>query len=159
VPGSVATLAYQINDSDQVVGYYTDDAAVTHGYLRDSDGTLTFPIDPAGSTGTIIFGNNDQNWVVGRYSDESGVTHGLFFMTPGDFVTFDFPGSTFTSLNGINRQGFITGRYVDANGIEHGILAKVNTHATAQPNRATPATQIKPANPSPAAAVSNLPAS
>ncbi len=105
VPGASATLAYQVNDSNQATGYYVDADGVTHGYLRDSDGTLTYPIDPDGSVGTVLFGNNDSNWVVGRYTDAEGITHGLFFMTPGEFVTFDYPGSAFTSLNGINING------------------------------------------------------
>jgi len=122
---------------------------------------LTFPIDPAGSTGTILFGNNDSNWVVGRYSDASGVTHGLFFMTPGDFLTFDFPGAAgFTSLNGINGQGFITGRYTDASGNDHGFLAKVNPNATAEPQRNNPPlAPVKPAKPSPEALRIGTPAS
>src|SRR5215813_3521972 len=78
VPDATATLAYSINSTNQVVGYYVDADGVTiHGYLRASDGTLTFPVDPAGSTGTVLFANNDANWVVGRYVDSSGVTHGL----------------------------------------------------------------------------------
>lgn len=93
IPGASATLAYQINASNQSMGYYVDADGVTiHGYLRDSDGTLTYPIDPEGSVGTTLFGNNDSNWVVGRYNDAEGVTHGLFFVTPGEFVTFDYPG-------------------------------------------------------------------
>lgn len=149
VPDATATLAYQINASDEVAGYYLDAAAVTHGYLRDSDGTLTFPIDPPDSVGTILFGNNDSNWVVGRYADSAGVTHGLFFMTPDEFVTFDFPGSTFTSLNGINQDGFICGRYLDAAGIAHGFLAIVNPDGIAKPNRNNlPLAPVKPAHPS-----------
>ena len=137
-----------LNTSNQITGYYIDAAAATHGYLRESDGTLTFPIDPPGSTGTILFGNNDSNWVVGRYADGAGVTHGLFFMTPDDFLTFDFPDSTFTSLNGINQQGFICGRYVDTAGITHGFLAKVNPNGTSKPNRnKLPLAPVKPAHP------------
>ena len=96
-----------------------------HGYFRDANGALHFPIDPPGSVQTVLFGDNDRNWVVGRYADSSGVTHGLFFVPPNKFFTFDYPGSTFTSLNGINDQGFICGRYVDASGIAHGFLARV----------------------------------
>ena len=148
VPDATATLAYQLNSSNQITGYYLDVAAVTHGYLRESDSTLTFPIDPPGSTGTILFGNNDSNWVVGRYADSAGVTHGLFFMTPDDFLTFDFPDSTFTSLNGISSQGVICGRYVDASGIAHGFLAKLNPNATSKPNgNNRPFVPVKPAHP------------
>ncbi len=163
VPGASATLTYQINDSNQATGYYIGGDGLTHGYLRDSSGTLTFPIDPPGSTGTILFGNNNSNWVVGRYSDEAGVTHGLFFTTPGDFVTFDFPGSTFTSLNGINADGFICGRYADATGLEHGFIARVTVTTGDKPSNTKsytlPATVVRPANPAPSKGVAAVPAS
>lgn len=152
IPGASATLTYQLNASNQSMGYYVDaDGVTTHGYLRDSDGTLTFPIDPDGSVGTVLFGNNDSNWVVGRYADAAGITHGLFFATPGDFVTFDFPGSAFTSLNGINQAGFICGRYVDDAGIEHGFIARVDLDGTSEPNKTNTvtATAIKAVQPSP----------
>ena len=126
VPGATATLAYQINNSKQlVVGYYIDSSGIFHGYYRDGNGALHFPIDPSGSVQTILFGDNNRNWVVGRYADASGVTHGLFFVPPNQFATFDYPGSTFTSLNGINAQGNICGRYGDASGIAHGFIARV----------------------------------
>lgn len=149
IPDAGATLAYQVNASNQSTGYYVDADGVTHGYLRDSDGTLTFPIDPDGSVGTVLFGNNDSNWVVGRYTDAEGITHGLFFMTPGEFVTFDFPGSAFTSLNGINARGFICGRYVDASGVEHGIIAKVNPNGTNESNKSNVVPVLKLVQPSP----------
>jgi hypothetical protein len=149
VPDATATLAYSINSSLQAVGYYVDAAGVTHGYLRASDGTLTFPIDPAGSTGTILFANNDLNWVVGRYADSAGVTHGLFFRTPDDIMTFDYPGAAgFTSLNGINQDGYISGRYLDSAGIAHGFLGRVDGNGTAQPDQSkSPVTPVKPAYP------------
>src|SRR5262249_2054793 len=115
VPGALATLAYQINDSKQLtVGYYVDAAGILHGYYPDKNGALPFPIDPSGSVTTVLFGDNNRNWVVGRYADAAGVTHGLFFVPPDSFFTFDYPGTTFTSLNGISSQGNICGRFVDA---------------------------------------------
>src|SRR5262249_34879830 len=126
VPGASSTFAYQINNSNRlVVGYYVDSSGILHGYFRDPNRTLHFPIDPSGSTGTVLFGLNERNWVVGRYSDSSGVTHGFFLVPPNKFFTFDYPGSTFTSLNGINTHGFICGRYTDASRIDHGFLARV----------------------------------
>jgi hypothetical protein len=148
VSDAIASLAYSINSSNQVAGYYIDAAGVTHGYLRASDGTLTFPIDPAGSTGTILFANNDANWVVGRYTDSSGVTHGLFFKTPDDIRTFDFPGAAgFTSLNGINQDGFVSGRYLDSGGIAHGFLGKIVSGAAQPEQNKSPVTPVKPAYP------------
>ena len=107
------------------VGYYSDAAAILHGFYRDRSGALHFPIDPPGSTATILFGVDNKNDVVGRYADASGATHGLFFVPPDRFFTFDYPGSTFTSLNGINQQGFIIGRFTDAAGIGHVFIARV----------------------------------
>jgi uncharacterized membrane protein len=126
VPDALSTFAYEINNSKHlVVGYYIDPSGILHGYYRDANGALHFPIDPTGSVTTVLFGLNDRNWVVGRYADASGVTHGLFFVPPNNFFTFDYPGSAFTSLNGISDQGNICGRFVDASGIAHGFIARV----------------------------------
>ena len=126
ITDATATLAYQLNTSDQSCGYYIDSAGADHGFWRDTNGTINSPIDPAGSTSTILFGNNDGNQMVGRYTDSSGVTHGILFIPSADvFVVYDFPGSTFTSLNGINKNGMIVGRYTDASGIDHGIILQV----------------------------------
>ena len=124
VPGAVTTAVYGMNDSDQTAGAYTDSASVFHGYFRDSDGRLAFPIDPPGSTQTFIFGMNDRGWMVGRYVDATG-THGVLYLTTSHSIVFDYPGATFTSLNGINQQGVICGRYLDSAGIEHGIVARL----------------------------------
>src|SRR5215471_9334710 len=148
ITDATATLAYSLNSSDQALGYYVDAAGVTHGYLRDSDGTLIFPIDPAGSTGTVLFANNDANWVVGRYADAAGVTHGLFFRDRNNIMTFDFPGAAgFTSLNGINQNGFITGRYLDASGIAHGFVGIIGGSTDQPQQRKSPVTPVKPAYP------------
>src|SRR5436190_487568 len=73
VPAALLTLAYEINNSNQlVVGYFVDSTAILHGYYRDANGALHFPIDPSGSVATVLFGLNDKNWVVGRYADSSG---------------------------------------------------------------------------------------
>ena len=148
IPGATASLAYSLNSSNQVAGYYIDAAGVTHGFLRASDGTLSFPIDPAGSTGSILFANNDANWVVGRYTDSSGITHGLFFKTPDTILTFDYPGAAgFTSLNGVNQNGYVSGRYLDSAGIAHGFLGIISS-GTAQPEQSkSPVKPVKPAYP------------
>jgi hypothetical protein len=126
VPGALFTLAFDFNNSNQLaVGDYLDTSGTPHGYYRDANGVLHFPVDPSGSTATVLFGDNNRNWVVGRYADAAGVTHGLFFVPPDSFFTFDYPGSAFTSLNGISSQGNITGRFVDASGIAHGFIARV----------------------------------
>src|SRR2546430_5086723 len=124
VTDATATLAYQLNANNQSCGYYIDSSGVTtHGFWRDSDGTIHAPIDPVGSTSTILFGNtvlrhnprrrHDLNSMVGRYTDAAGATHGILFDPVHGFVVYDFPGATFTSLNGINERGVVVGRYTD----------------------------------------------
>jgi uncharacterized membrane protein len=164
VPGALSTFAYDTNNNKKlVVGYYIDAAGILHGYYRDRNGALHFPIDPSGSVGTILFGLNNRNWVVGRYADSAGATHGLFFVPPNSFFTFDFPGSTFTSLNGISSQGNIVGRYVDAAGIAHGFLARVRGTPPTIPMgpemkaNASPSL-VTPLNPSPSAWGGAMPA-
>jgi hypothetical protein len=126
VPGATATYAYQLNASNQIIGYYIDADGIAHGYTRDSAGNLTFPIDVPNSNGTLLFGNNDSNWGVGRYTNPlTPGAHGLYFITPDDILTFDYPGSIFTSLNGINGQGIACGYYIDATGIVHGFVAQI----------------------------------
>jgi hypothetical protein len=164
VPGAILTLAYEINNSKQlVVGYFIDSSGILHGYFRDTNGALHFPIDPSGSVGTVLFGLNDKNWVVGRYADSSGATHGVFFVPPNNFFTFDYPGSTFTSLNGISDRGNICGRFVDASGIAHGFIARVTgTPSTKQAGPEMKAfnspSLVTPLNPSPAAWGGAIPA-
>jgi hypothetical protein len=148
VPDATATFAYQLNTLNQIIGYYVDaDGITTHGYTRDTDGTLTFPIDVAGATGTMLLGNNDSNWGVGRYTDALGVTHGLYFVTSDDIQTYDYPDATFTSLNGINKDGLACGYYVDVSGITHGFVAMVNPTATEEPNRNIPVAPVAPVYP------------
>ena len=145
VPGASATFAYQVNDSDQIIGYYIDSSEMTHGYMRNSDGVLTYPIDVPGATETLLLGNNASNWGVGRYTDTSGVTHGLFFITPDDILTYDYPGATYTSLTGINKNNLICGYYTDVAGVSHGFVAKVNLTRSGKPDTTARKTPVKPA--------------
>ena len=126
VPDATATFAYQLNTANQIIGYYIDGNGIAHGYMRDTTGNLTFPIDVPGSNGTMLLGNNDLNWGVGSYTSPFTLgTHGFYFITPDDIHTFDYPGATSTSLTGINRQGIACGYFVDAIGFTHGFVAQV----------------------------------
>ena len=145
VPDATATFAYQVNDSNQIIGYYIDSTGLKHGYTRDSAGVLTYPIDVLGATETLLLGNNDVNWGVGRYTDTLGVTHGLFYVTPDDILTYDYPGATYTSLNGINKNGWVCGYYNDAAGVSHGFVAQVNLAGNGKPNTNTQKAPVKPA--------------
>jgi len=125
VPGATMNSTFSINNSNEVSGDYLDSGSVTHGFFRDSAGTLTFPIDPPGATATFPFGINDKRIIVGRYTDGAGTDHGFILKMPNSFVSFDYPGAIFTSLNGINNHGVVCGRYDDGSGILHGFIGRI----------------------------------
>lgn len=113
-----------MNNLNQVVGAYSDETG-GHGFLRDADGTLTYPIDYPGGSYTSLYGINDKGWMVGAYFDGEGSRHGLFLTSPTRFVVFDYPGANLTELYGINNQGMICGRHYETFGIEYGFVARV----------------------------------
>ncbi len=145
VPAASATFALQVNDTGQMIGYYIDSNGMTHGYMRDSAGTLTYPIDVPGATETLLLGNNASNWGVGRYTDAAGITHGLFFVTPDAILTYDYPGATYTSLTGINKNNLICGYYNDAAGVSHGFVARVTVTGTGKSHANKRTVPVKPA--------------
>jgi hypothetical protein len=118
-----------MNNLNQVVGSYSSEDGV-HGFLRNADNTVTFPIDYPGVSVTYLNAINDKGWMVGNYLDSEDVWHGFFASSPTRFVVFDFPGSTFTTLTGINNQGIICGSYAQSFGVVYGAVARVTLTST-----------------------------
>src|SRR5579885_1442562 len=79
-PGSIFTEAFGINPSGQIVGTFNDSSGVSHGFLRDKNGSFT-TFDPPDSILTIAQGINPSGQIVGLFIDSSGVIHG-FLATP-----------------------------------------------------------------------------
>jgi hypothetical protein len=89
VPGTeLATSAHAMNNLGQVVGGYDDENGV-HGFLRNADGTLTYPIDYPGAVATDLYGINDTGWMVGSYDDTDGDFHSIFLPSPTKFFVYD----------------------------------------------------------------------
>jgi hypothetical protein len=127
IPGQYDAGASGINNLNQVAGSYsTNSGLLVHGFFRNSNGALTFPIDFPGATVTTPNGVNDRGWMVGRYTFADNVDHGFFLKLPHTFISFDYPGATGTSLNGINKNGLISGRYTDGAGLRHSFIAQVS---------------------------------
>ncbi len=76
VPGSTATMAWDVGPRGDVVGVYRN-AAGYHGYVRTEAGYTT--IDYPGASATRAFGTNARGDVVGTYV-AGGVTHGFLAM-------------------------------------------------------------------------------
>jgi len=93
-PFSASTQVWDMNDSGEIVGLYTDAAKKTHGFLlRVSDAFLTFGATP-----------------------QAGISAAF------EFVSIDYPGATFTQAVGINSRGDVVGGYKDAAGNMHGFF-------------------------------------
>jgi hypothetical protein len=127
IAGAYDAGADTINNANQVVGTYsTNSGLVFHGFFRNANGALTFPLDFPGATSTSAIGLSDRGLIVGHYDFADNVDHGYLLKLPSTFISFDYPGATATSLNGINKNGLIAGRYTDAGGLRHGFLAQVS---------------------------------
>jgi hypothetical protein len=74
--GSGAT---SINDGGAIVGNDTDANSITHGYLRNPDGTLISIDDPNAvqGSGTFLTRVNARGAIVGYYSDAQRAIHGF----------------------------------------------------------------------------------
>jgi hypothetical protein len=126
------TRAYAINPSGQIVGFYTDNSARCHGYVRAASGTFTQIDAPDAGTGPFPQGTfpsnitpmgiNPAGAIIGFYVDASSVQHGFVRAPNGIITEFDPTGSIFTDPNAINVVGAITGFYFDANFVGHGFL-------------------------------------
>jgi hypothetical protein len=119
VPGSSATFASGINDKGQITGSYDDAAQVTHGYFRDSDGTLTLFDDPdadeSGINGTSPVAINNNGEIAGVYNDKNTGGRRVFVRDQfGNFTNFDpvSGGVELIDSIAINSSGEISGRYL-----------------------------------------------
>jgi hypothetical protein len=126
------TRAYAINPVGTITGFYTDNSARCHGYVRAPNGTFTQIDAPDAGTGPFPQGTfpsdftpmgiNPAGAITGFYVDASSVRHGFVRTANGLISEFDPTGSIFTNPNAIDQTGAITGFYFDANFVGHGFL-------------------------------------
>ena len=75
--GSTGTVLFGNNDSNWVVGRYSDAAGITHGLFFMTPGDfLTFDF-PGAAGFTSLNGINQQGYICGRYADAAGIAHGF----------------------------------------------------------------------------------
>jgi len=139
VDGSNAESCLAINDSDTAVGYYVDSSGVTHGWMRESSGTITTINVPGASTtpgsnlctsnvaGTGAFGINDQRFVSGHYWDTENNEHGFIRTPGGKFITLNVPGAYQTAGGAIDNNDDMVGHWItDTSCNDEGYIAKIN---------------------------------
>ena len=114
-PGATHTEAHGINDSGNIVGYYTDAQGINHGFLYAGGAFTT--IDVPGAKSTYPNGINNSGNIVGSYIEaNNNGGHGFLRDASGIFTTIDVPGSIpgSTQAFGINDSGDIVGTYFGA---------------------------------------------
>ncbi len=125
-PGANDTLAFGINESGTVVGYWdlldsNGNLLAIHGF-KWKNGAFT-QVDFPGAVDTAVYGINARGDIVGGW--DPGITspneHG--FVCPKKKPCFSFdvpvPGAPITQPDDINAHGQIAGAYADVNGILH----------------------------------------
>lgn len=136
-PDSLGTAAAGINPAGQIVGSYSDTIATNHGFLRDTDGTITTldapgaapgPASPNGTHASLI---TPQGLIAGTYFDANFASHVFLRAKDGTYTTLVVPNAT--GFNGglvSNTEGAIAGGFVDANSNSFGFLRAPNGKIT-----------------------------
>lgn len=125
VPGALGTVAADIDDAGDIVGFYVDSAGVHHGFI-DVNGTIN-AVDVPGSTGTLVYGVSPLfNNIVGWYTDSKGMQHG-FMLSQGQFSTIDVPGAIESNALSIYDFVRIVGAFRDRKGGVHGFQYSLAT--------------------------------
>ena len=129
-PTTEFTLASGINNNGVVVGNYSVLHAITAGFLRAPDGTITFLDTPAAIGGIPVtlctYGAiNDHGVIVGSFSDAANNFYGFIRSPSGEFTAVQAPASPLASaLVGINNAGVLAGVWMDLHtGVVHGYVA------------------------------------
>jgi hypothetical protein len=114
-PGAVFTNAQGVNAVGDLVGFYTDTAGKTHGFLRSGDQFRSIDFPNAGLTQARGIGPAGD--IVGSYQqpNESGgaPAHGYLLTKRGGFFHVDYPGHLNTIPQRILPDGTILGCYHD----------------------------------------------
>jgi probable HAF family extracellular repeat protein len=127
--GTKGSQALDINAAGQIVGFYTTDDGITHGFRRSAGGAYTTIDNPAGVE-TELRSINDAGQIVGLYGNATGA-HG-FLTSNGEFFDINAPSGILETIEGINNAGQITGSYLGVGGITHGFIYDfgANTYIT-----------------------------
>jgi len=114
-PDSRGAGAQGINDSGEVVGFYTNSNSDLQGFTYDH-GVFSIINVPAAHLAI-----NNHGEVTGNYFDSDGIGEHGFIYERGVVTPLDVPGATQTVPVAINNSGEIAGKYVSG-GSQHGFV-------------------------------------
>jgi len=123
------TSIYGVNNSNVLVGWYTDATNTTHGVMLSGNTTTNIDDPNAANGSTIGVGVNTSGQVVGSYIDAGNQSHG-FLYTSGNFTDIGPPAAVSSYAYNITDTGTITGTYYDASNTQHGFVYNGSTYKT-----------------------------
>ena len=148
VPHAAQTHASNVNRGGEIVGTYSDDAGVAHGFLRHKDGSFETLDHPNAET-TFLHRINDKGQIVGAYHETASAPRQGFLYEAGRFIAVSVSGAEATDANGINEQGQVAGWYRmqgDAVSYVHGMIWQNGSVKTLDiPERSTQPSDINDA--------------
>jgi probable HAF family extracellular repeat protein len=129
LPGgpSTQTIAFSINDFDEIVGEYVKTTGTNgFGYRQTADGRFTLTTAPGSAPEqTFFISINNRQQILGDFGDATGAQQN-FLRTGGDYRPFNVParlGASFVSAQTLNDFDEIVGYYQDASNVSHGFIA------------------------------------
>jgi hypothetical protein len=127
IPKSQSTSIIGVNNSNVLVGQYTNGSGQTHGMML-SGGKVTNIDDPKAQTGTTFcYGVNTAGTIVGVYTTSTNMTQG-FMDSGGTFTDIGPVGNVYSEAININDSGIIAGTYVDSSNVYHGFTYNGSTY-------------------------------
>ena len=131
-PGSIQTQVIGINTLDRTVGFYIDQANITHGFYHRANPSLYVKVDFPGSKFNQLLGQNDFAQASGYYSQSTNNTTPdfpyIYDENSGVFEVLYIPGATGgAQATGINNSQQVCGFYIDKNGVNHGFWLNTGT--------------------------------
>lgn len=118
VPGSLETIINGMDNSGNMVGMYTDQLGLPHGFEYTATNQL-ITIDHPNFMQTVCYGAQGGS-VVGAYLTPVGYWQ-AFYYSQGVFIDIPMKAGVKGSIAyGMNAKGLIVGWYLDANNVDHG---------------------------------------
>lgn len=119
VPGARTTAVLALNAKGDVAGFYTDNFAAMHGFMRFKDGSFVFyNVDPGGDP-AIPFSINLKRQSAGSLGLAAFIADAA-----GNVQSFQKQFGQRTNATGIASNGVISGFYYDGDFVVHGYLRK-----------------------------------
>ena len=120
-PGAASTSPAAVNDEGVIVGDYTDQNGVVHGFSYNAGSWTTIDAPAADLSDINITGVNDANQIVGYvYNDDTQAIQSFIDVNNSFTMLPDPTGAGLVIANGINNNGLIAGFYSDPQGLHHG---------------------------------------